>query len=225
MPGIGKGIAGIICDILERGTFDKRDQLLSKYPPTALELLKIQGLGPKSIGLLIEHFRVSTVDDLERICKEQKLRTLPRMGAKLEEKVLRSIQSYRSSSGRFLLPFAKCTADELIEYLSATPGVEKVTAAGSLRRGRETVGDLDLLVTGPDPTPRSGALCPVCAGTRGAWPRREQSEREGRSGRHSSGCARAACGEFRRGDAVLHREQGSQCPASAKGVENGANAQ
>jgi DNA polymerase (family X) len=153
VPGIGKGIAGIICDILERGTFDKRDQLLSKYPPTALELLKIQGLGPKSIALLIEHFRVSTVDDLERICKEQKLRTLPRMGAKLEEKVLRSIQSYRSSSGRFLLPFAKCTADELIEYLSATPGVEKVTAAGSLRRGRETVGDLDLLVTGPDPTP------------------------------------------------------------------------
>ena len=66
MPGIGKGIAGIICDILERGTFDKRDQLLAKYPPTALELLKIQGLGPKSIALLIEHFRVSTVDDLER---------------------------------------------------------------------------------------------------------------------------------------------------------------
>ena len=107
VPGIGKGIAGIICDILERGTFDKRDQLLSKYPPTALELLKIQGLGPKSIALLIEHFRVSTVDDLERICKEQKLRTLPRMGAKLEEKVLRSIQQYRSSSGRFLLPFAQ----------------------------------------------------------------------------------------------------------------------
>jgi DNA polymerase (family X) len=153
VPGIGKGIAGIIADILKLGTFDKRDQLLAKYPPTALELLKIQGLGPKSIAILIEHFRISTVDDLERICKEQKLRTLPRMGAKLEEKVLRSIQQYRSSSGRFLLPFARSVADELMEYLSATPGVEKVTAAGSLRRGRETVGDLDLLVTGPDPSP------------------------------------------------------------------------
>jgi DNA polymerase (family 10) len=153
VPGIGKGIAGIIGCILERGSFDKRDELLAKYPPTALELLKIQGLGPKSIALLIEHFRVSTVDDLERICKEQKLRTLPRMGAKLEEKVLRSIQAYRSSAGRFLLPFAKGIADELIEYLASTPGVEKVTTAGSLRRGRETVGDLDLLVTGPDPTP------------------------------------------------------------------------
>ena len=153
VPGIGKGIAGIICDILEKGSFDKRDQLLEKYPPTALELLKIQGLGPKSIALLIEHFRVSTIDDLERLCTEQKLRTLPRMGAKLEEKVLRSIQQYRSSAGRFLLPFARRMADELIEYLSTTPGVEKVTAAGSLRRGRETVGDLDLLVTGPDPSP------------------------------------------------------------------------
>ena len=152
VPGIGKGIAGIVCDILEQGSFDKRDQLLQKYPPTALELLKIQGLGPKSIALLIEHFRVSTIDDLERLCHEQKLRTLPRMGAKLEEKVLRSIQQYRSSSGRFLLPYARRTADELIEYLSATPGVEKVTAAGSLRRGRETVGDLDLLVTGADPS-------------------------------------------------------------------------
>jgi DNA polymerase (family X) len=153
VPGIGKGIAGIICDILENGSFDKRDQLLERYPPTALELLKIQGLGPKSIALLIEHFRVSTIDDLERLCTEQKLRTLPRMGAKLEEKVLRSIQQYRSSAGRFLLPFARRMADELIEYLSTTPGVEKVTAAGSLRRGRETVGDLDLLVTGLDPSP------------------------------------------------------------------------
>jgi DNA polymerase (family 10) len=153
VPGIGKGIAGIICDILKNGSFDKRDQLLEKYPPTALELLKIQGLGPKSIALLIEHFRVSTIDDLERLCQEQKLRTLPRMGIKLEEKVLRSIQQYRSSAGRFLLPFARRMADELIEYLSTTPGVEKVTAAGSLRRGRETAGDLDLLVTGPDPQP------------------------------------------------------------------------
>ncbi len=153
VPGIGKGIAGIICDILDKGSFDKRDQLLQKYPPTALEFLKIQGLGPKSIALLIEHFRIGTIDELERLCHEQKLRTLPRMGAKLEERVLRSIQQYRSSSGRFLLPYARRTADELVEYLSATPGVEKVTPAGSLRRGRETIGDLDLLVTGRDPAP------------------------------------------------------------------------
>jgi DNA polymerase (family 10) len=150
IPGIGKGIAGIVCELLERGTFDKRDQLLAKYPPTALELLKIQGLGPKTIALLIEHFRISTVDDLERLCQEQKLRTLPRMGAKLEEKVLRSIEQYRSSAGRFLLPYAQTVAEELTQYLGQTSGVEKITVAGSLRRGRETVGDLDLLVAGPN---------------------------------------------------------------------------
>lgn len=149
IAGIGKGIASIIVEILERKSFERRDQLLEKYPPTALELLKIQGLGPKSIAILFEHLRVSTVDDLERACKEQKLRTLPRMGAKLEEKVLRSIEEYRRSAGRFLLSFATQTAAELTEFLSQTPGVDKVTTAGSLRRGRETVGDIDLLVTGP----------------------------------------------------------------------------
>ncbi len=149
VPGIGKGIAGILKEVCERGTFDKRDQLLEKYPPSALELLKIQGLGPKSIALLFEHYRVSTIDDLERICKEQKLRELPRMGAKLEEKVLRSIAQYRQSAGRFLLSFGQRTASELIEYLTETPGIEKIIAAGSLRRGKDTIGDLDLLATGP----------------------------------------------------------------------------
>ena len=149
IPGIGKGLAAVLQEIGARGSFERRDQLLEKYPPTALELLKIQGLGPKSIALLWEHFRVSTVDDLERLCREQKLRALPRMGAKLEEKVLRSIAQYRRSSGRFLLSFADELARELVGYLASGPGIERVTPAGSLRRGKETVGDVDLLVTGP----------------------------------------------------------------------------
>ncbi len=153
VPGIGKGIAAVIQELLKRGSFDRRDQLLEKYPPTALELLKIQGLGPKSIALLIEHYRVSTVDDLEKICTEQKLRLLPRMGAKLEEKVLRSIAQYRKSAGRFLLSFATNTASELTGYLQQVEGVEQITPAGSLRRGRETVGDLDLLVSTPRAAP------------------------------------------------------------------------
>src|SRR5207253_10775682 len=115
--------------------------------PTALELLRIQGLGPKSIRVLFDTFRVSTIDGLERLCREQKLRDLPRMGAKLEEKVLRSIASYRQRAGRFLLNFAETVANDLVEYLRPVPGLEKITPAGSLRRGRETVGDLDLLVT------------------------------------------------------------------------------
>ena len=89
------------------------------------------------------------MDELEQLCMEQKLRGLPRMGAKLEEKVLRSISQYKERTGRFLLSFADAAATELTTLIMELPGIEAVTPAGSLRRGRETVGDLDLLVTGP----------------------------------------------------------------------------
>ena len=149
IPGIGKGIAGALGEICKRGSFDKRDLLLTQFPPTVLELLRIQGLGPKGIAVLWEHYKVATIDDLERICKEQKLRELPRMGAKLEEKVLKSIAQYRQRTGRFLMSFGKRTADEIIPYLSDGGGLEQIAAAGSLRRGKDTIGDLDLLATGP----------------------------------------------------------------------------
>src|SRR5512139_2508623 len=77
--GIGKGLAAVLAEIAGRGSFEARDKLLEKYPPTALEFLKIQGLGPKSIALIYEHYRVSTIDGLEQLCHEQKLRVLPRM--------------------------------------------------------------------------------------------------------------------------------------------------
>ncbi len=152
IPGIGKGLAGVIADIVERGSCERRDALLEKFPPAALEFLKIQGLGPKGIALIFEHYRIGTIDELERLCREQKLRVLPRMGAKLEEKVLRSIAQYRQRTGRYLLSYAEGIANELTNLFHAVPGVEAVSPAGSLRRGRETVGDLDLLVTGPNAT-------------------------------------------------------------------------
>jgi DNA polymerase (family 10) len=149
IQGIGKGIATVLQEIEARGSFERRDEMLALYPPTALELLKIQGLGPKSIRLIWDQYRISTIDGLEKLCQEHKLRDLPRMGAKLEDKVLRSIAGYRQRAGRFLLSFAQAVADELVEDLSKVKGVNKVTPAGSLRRGKETVGDIDLLVTGP----------------------------------------------------------------------------
>lgn len=148
VPGIGKGLAAVLAEIVERGTFARREELLERYPPTALEMLRIQGLGPKTIRALWDHFRVSTLEELERLCREGKLRELPRMGAKLEEKILKGISHYRQGAGRFLLHFASAAAAELVEYLGDTPGVDRVLPAGSLRRGKDTVGDLDLLVTG-----------------------------------------------------------------------------
>lgn len=149
IPGIGKGLAFVLNEICQRGSFERRDEMLAKYPASALELLKIQGLGPKSIALLYEHHGVKSVDDLERICREGKLRQLPRMGIKLEEKVLRSIEAYRKSAGRFLLSFGARIADQLTQEFLALSDIEKAEPAGSLRRGRETIGDLDIIVTGP----------------------------------------------------------------------------
>lgn len=150
IPGIGKGLATVLAEICAGGSCGRRDQLLEKFPRGVLDFLKIQGLGPKSIALIIDHYHIGTIDELERLCREEKLRVLPRMGARLEEKVLKSIAQFRLRAGRYLLSYAERIAEELIADLRQTPGVEAITPAGSLRRGRETVGDLDLLVTGPD---------------------------------------------------------------------------
>jgi DNA polymerase (family 10) len=152
IPGIGKGLAAVLHEVVDRGSCERRDLLLQKFPVASLEFLKIQGLGPKGIALIFEHHRISTMDELEQLCKDEKLRELPRMGAKLEEKVLRSIAQYRMRTGRYLLSYANETASELKRYLGELEGIEDITAAGSLRRGKETVGDLDLLVTGPNAT-------------------------------------------------------------------------
>ncbi len=149
IPGIGKGLAAVLGEIVAHGSCERRDALLEKFPRATLEFLKIQGLGPKGIALILQHYNIASIDDLERLCQEQKLRVLPRMGAKLEEKVLRSIAQYRQRTGRYLLSYADAMAQSLAETLSQVPGVDAVTPAGSVRRGRETVGDLDLLVTGP----------------------------------------------------------------------------
>ena len=114
-----------------------------------LELLKIQGLGPKTIALLWSAFQVSDLAGVEQLAREGKLRELPRLSEKSEQKILKAIEDYRRISGRFLLDEADRTAEKLTEHLKHIKGIEKITPAGSLRRGRETVGDLDMLITGP----------------------------------------------------------------------------
>ncbi len=149
IPGIGKGMAANIKDLCTTGKLGVHQELLTKYRPSMLELLKIQGLGPKTIALLWSAFQVSDLAGVEQLARDGKLRELPRMSEKTEQKILKAIESYRRISGRFLLDEADRTAEKLTEHLKHIKGIEKITPAGSLRRGRETVGDLDMLITGP----------------------------------------------------------------------------
>ncbi len=148
VPGIGKGMVSNLTEICSTGELKLHQELITKYKPSMLQLLKISGLGPKTIQLIWSAFQVADVDGVERLAKEGKLQTLPRMSEKTEQKILKAIETYRSISGRFLLDDADLTAQKLIDHIRPRKGVEKITPAGSLRRGRETVGDLDILITG-----------------------------------------------------------------------------
>jgi DNA polymerase (family X) len=148
IPGIGKGMAANIREIFTEGKLAMHEEMLKKYRPSMLELLKISGLGPKTIALIWDAFQICDVDGVAKLASEGKLRALPRLSEKSEQKILKSIESYRQITGRFHLDTADEIAQKMIALLEKLPGVDKVTPAGSLRRGRETVGDLDMLVTG-----------------------------------------------------------------------------
>ncbi|HWJ18916.1 MAG TPA: DNA polymerase/3'-5' exonuclease PolX, partial [Geobacterales bacterium] len=161
IPGIGKGMAANIQELCRSGKLGPHQELLVKYRPSMLELLKIQGLGPKTIALLWSAFQVSDLGGVEKLAREGKLRELPRLSEKSEQEILKAIEDYRRISGRFLLDEADRTAQKLTEHLRHIKGIEKITPAGSLRRGRETVGDLDVLITGPccvDDEQRAGLI-------------------------------------------------------------------
>jgi DNA polymerase (family 10) len=150
IPGIGEDLAKKITELVETGKSKYHQEQLGKVPASLLQLLQLQTVGPQKVRLFYQQAGIKTIDDLEVAAKAGRLRNLPGMSVKSEENILKALEVYRRAAGRFRLDTASETAQQLTDYLKEFRGVEEVTPAGSLRRGRETVGDLDLLVTGRD---------------------------------------------------------------------------
>jgi DNA polymerase (family 10) len=147
LPGIGERMAEHIQEVIATADYGLRKKLLKKFPATLLEVLTLQGLGPKKVAFLWSNFQAGTVADVEKLAKEGKLKDLPGFGEKTEQNILKAVETFKRSTGRFRIDVAEAAAVELITFIKQYgKGVESITPAGSLRRGRETVGDLDLLL-------------------------------------------------------------------------------
>lgn len=147
LPGIGDDLAAKIREIVETGHCSLLDRLRRELPPAVTELLQIPGLGPKRVKALYHDLEVQTVEQLYRAARDGRIRALPGFGEKTELNILQAVEAHASQTRRFKLAVAAQYADALTTFLQAAPGVDRVTLAGSFRRMRETVGDLDILVT------------------------------------------------------------------------------
>src|SRR4029077_18696179 len=143
LPGIGERMAEHLQEILKTGDYSLRQKLLKKFPVTLLDVLNLQSLGPKKVAFLWSNFHAATVADVEQLAREGKLRDVPGFGEKSEQNILKAVQTHKRSTGRFRLDIAEAAAAAIVAHIEKYPkAVASVTPAGSLRRGRETVGDL-----------------------------------------------------------------------------------
>ena len=147
LSGIGKNLASKIHEVLETGHCQALDKLRRKLPADLTELLKLPGLGPKRVHALYHELDIHNHEQLERAARDGSIQLLPGFGAKTEARILEAIQAHADSSQRFKLVVAGRYAEPLAAYLKTAKGVKEVKVAGSYRRARETVGDLDILVT------------------------------------------------------------------------------
>lgn len=147
LPGIGKDLAAKINEILDTGTSTTLEKLHKEVPVSVEDLLKIPGLGSKRVKHLYHEMGIQNLDQLETAAKSGKLRKFPGFGVKLEQNILENISALRSSEKRFLRNIAITYAEPLVQYLKKDKTVKNVVIAGSYRRGMESVGDLDILVT------------------------------------------------------------------------------
>jgi DNA polymerase (family 10) len=146
IPGVGESIAKKIEEYLKTGKIKYYLTYKKKYPIDILSLIEVEGVGPKMVLSLWKNLKVKNLRDLERVAKEQKIRNLPGFGEKSEENILQGIQFLKKSKGRFLLGDILPVAKELESYLKSLKEIKKISLTGSIRRKKETIGDVDVLV-------------------------------------------------------------------------------
>ena len=150
LPGIGKDLAGKIQEILDTGHTKALDKLHKEIPASVEDMLKLPGLGPKRVKQLYHEMDIHNLEQLEHAARSGELRSFPGFGSKTEQNILDNIHALRSKEKRFLRNIAAGYAEPLLEYLKKNRAVKQAVIAGSYRRGRESVGDLDILVTATD---------------------------------------------------------------------------
>ncbi len=155
LPGIGEDLAGKIREFGSTGHLALLDRLRREVPAGVTDLLRLPGLGPKRVRALYEELHVHSLPQLLRAARDGRVRALAGFGAKTEQHIAQAIERQLAQGRRFKLAIAAQYASALADYLKRAPGAQRVDVAGSLRRCRDTVGDLDLLVTAPD----GGAVC------------------------------------------------------------------
>jgi DNA polymerase (family 10) len=156
VPGIGEGAIARIKEILRSGQTTDQKRLRAALPAGLRDLLRLEGLGPKTVRLIYQDLRIGSVDELEQAVQLGVLRKLPRVGEKTEQRILRAIETFRRNIGRISLEEAMRQGEEMAALVRAEPSAQEVQLAGSLRRRKETIGDTDILVASHDP-PRVAA--------------------------------------------------------------------
>ncbi|HET9682144.1 MAG TPA: helix-hairpin-helix domain-containing protein, partial [Candidatus Limnocylindrales bacterium] len=149
IPGVGKAIADKIAEAATTGRMAYHEQLLAEFPPTLLDLLRLPGMGPKTVRAVYTELGVRNLEELKAAAAEGRLRTVRGLSPRSEAQVLKAIEGLQAADLRLLLPRAKVLVDELSDNLQSALGVARIVAAGSYRRRRETIGDIDLLAETP----------------------------------------------------------------------------
>ncbi|MCJ2511913.1 MAG: hypothetical protein LN409_00955, partial [Candidatus Thermoplasmatota archaeon] len=151
LPGIGKALAKKIEEYVKTGKIAYLERLKAEFPPGLLELLDIPGVGPKTVKTLYQQLGVTSIEELERAARKGRIRKLRGFSEKSEENILNSLRTFSGAGKRALLGLGLPLAEELIEVLKTKCHIGRISVAGSARRMRETVGDLDILVASDEP--------------------------------------------------------------------------